>query len=162
MLSQAAQANANLEEARSLRASGCSYREVRRILGLTSSQLCHIRRALKREKASRTRLLTAKPQATDRDLPISQSVLPSGLRKILTSSGYNTLGDLADRVADSDAPGLETISGMGPHRARLVRTLLDNFGLFSGPSDLQAAVENLFPEFREVTPTEQQPGIPKP
>lgn len=161
MLSQAAQANANLEEARNLRASGRSYREVRRILGLTSSQLCLIRRALKREKAARTRLLRVKPEATDRDLPISQSVLPSGLRKILASSGYHTLGDLADRVADSDAPGLETISGMGPHRARLVRGLLDNYGLFSGPSNLQAAVEDLFPEFRDAPPAEQQPEIPK-
>jgi hypothetical protein len=152
MLSQPQQAAANLEEARDLRASGRSYREIRRMLALTTGQLGHIRRALKREKASRTRLRSTTPQATDRDLPVSQTVLPSGLRKILTSSGYRTLGDLADRLEDTDLPGLETIPGIGPHRARLVRGLLDTFGLFSGPSDLQAAVEHLFPEFRAAEP----------
>jgi len=40
--------------------------------------------------------------------------------------------------------------GIGPHRARLVRGLLDQCGLLSGPSDLQAAVERLFPEFRDT------------
>ena len=140
----------NLEHARGLRASGTSYREIGRTLGLTSSQLGHIRRTLKREKAARTRLRSTRPDATDRDLPISQSALPSGLRQRLTSSGYRTLGDLADRLADPDFPGMETLPGIGPHRARLVKALLDQFGLFSGPSDLQAAIEHLFPEFRET------------
>jgi len=152
MLTQAQQAAANLEEARSLRAAGRSYREIRHMLGITSGQLVHIRRALKREKAARTRLRSTKPQATERDLPISQSVLPSGLRKILASSGYKTLGDIADRLADPDLPGLGTIQGVGPHRAQLVRALLDNFGLFSGPSDLQANIEQLFPEFQDSPP----------
>lgn len=154
MLSQSEQSAANLEEARSLRASGRSYREIRHMLGLTSGQLGHIRRALKREKAARTRLRSTVPQATDRELPISQCVLPSGLRKILTSSGYQTLGDLAARLADSDSPSLETLSGIGPHRARLVRGLLDSLGLFEGRNNLQAAVEHLFPEFRDVSSAE--------
>jgi len=69
------------------------------------------------------------------------------LRQLLIASGYRTLGDLSDRVADPDLPGLEAISGIGPHGARLVTQLLDHFGLLPGPSDLRAAVERLFPEF---------------
>jgi len=149
MLSQPEQANLNLEQARELRAGGAAYREIGRRLALTSSQLSHIRRKLKREKAARTRLRSADPRATDRDLPVGQSVLPAGLRKRLVASGYRTLGDLADRLADPDVPGLETLPGIGPHRARLVKALLDHFGLLPGPSDLQAAVERLFPEFGE-------------
>jgi hypothetical protein len=143
----------NLEQARGLRASGCSYREIRRQLGLTPSQLGLIRRVLKREKAARTRLHSMMPDATDRDLPVSQSVLPSGLRQRLTSSGYRTLGDLADKLTDPDFPGLERMPGIGPHRARLVKGVLDHFGLLPGPSNLQAAVERLFPEFRDAPPT---------
>lgn len=147
MLSQAAQASLNLEQAHDLRAQGRSYREIRRELGITAHQLGHIRRALKREKASRTRLANVKPSATERDLPVRQSVLPSGLRQLLIASGYRTLGDLSDSVADPDLPGLEAISGIGPHRARLVTQLLDHYGLVPGPVDLRAAVEQLFPEF---------------
>lgn len=148
-MSQAEQASLNVEQARDLRASGISYRQIGRQLGLTSNQLSHVRRTLKREKASRTRLRTASPQATDRDLPVSRSVLPSGLRQRLIASGYKTFGDLADRLADSDFPGLETMPGIGPHRARLVKRLLDHYGLLPGPSDLQAEIEQLFPELRE-------------
>ena len=148
MLSQAEQAIQNLEQAREQRAAGRSYREIGRQLGLTSNQLGHIRRVLKREKGARTRLCKAQPEATDRDLPVSGSALPPGLRRRLTASGYRTLGDLADRLADPDFPGLETMPGIGPHRARLVKGVLDHFGLLPGPSDLQAAVEALFPEFR--------------
>ncbi|HEX7881888.1 MAG TPA: hypothetical protein VF499_04025 [Afipia sp.] len=147
MLSQAAQASLNLEQARDLRAQGRSYREIRRELGITTHQLGHIRRLLKREKASLTRLANGRPSATKRDLPVRQSVLPSGLRQLLIASGYRTLGDLSDRIADLDLPGLEAIAGIGPHRARLVTQLLDNHGLLPGPSDLRAAVERLFPEF---------------
>ena len=147
MLSQSAQANLNLVRARSLRADGLSYREIRRELGITPNQLGHIRRALKREKAARTRLTRSTPSATARDLPVRLSVLPSGLRQILTASGYRTLGDLADRLADPDLPGLETITGIGPHRADLIAQLLDHFDLLPGPPDLRAAVERLFPEF---------------
>jgi DNA-binding Lrp family transcriptional regulator len=147
MLSQAAQASLNLEQARDLRARGQSYREIRRELGITAHQLSHIRRALKREKASRTRLANVEPSATERDLPVRQSVLPSGLRQLLIASGCLTLGDLSDRVSDPNLPGLETISGIGPHRAGLVTQLLDHYGLLPGPADLRAAVERLFPEF---------------
>ncbi|HEX7821847.1 MAG TPA: hypothetical protein VF463_14655 [Sphingobium sp.] len=150
MLSQPEQATLNLEQARDLRASGSSYREIGRALGLTSSQLSHIRRTLKRAKAAQTRLRSKKADATDRDLPVSQTVLPSGLRQRLTASGYRTLGDLADRLADPDFPGLESMTGIGPHRARLVKGLLDHFGLLPGPSDLQAVIENLFPEFQDA------------
>jgi len=145
-MSQAEQASLNVEQARELRASGTSYREIGRRLGLTSHQLSHIRRTLKREKASRTRLRTASPQATDRDLPVSRSVLPAGLRQRLVASGYKTFGDLADRLADPDFPGLETVPGIGPHRARLVKRMLDHYGLLPGPNDLQAEIEKLFPE----------------
>lgn len=152
MLSQAEQATMNLETARDLRAAGLAYREIRRRLGLTPAQLGHIRRALKREKAGRTRLRSAQPQATDRDLPVNRSVLPLGLRRSLAASGYRTLGDLADRLADPDLPGLETIPGVGPYRARLVKGLLDHYGLLPGPADLQAAIERLFPEFADEPP----------
>lgn len=144
------QAAAHLEQARRLRGAGTPYREIGRTLGLTTSQLGTIRRTLKREKAARTRLRSAKPDATDRDLPVRQSALPAGLRQRLAESGYRTLGDLADRLDDPDAPGLETVAGIGPHRARLVRDLLDQLGLLAGRSDLQAAVERLFPEFADT------------
>jgi hypothetical protein len=48
MLSKLEQAALNLEEARELRASGSSYRQIGRKLGLTSGQLGHIRRSLRR------------------------------------------------------------------------------------------------------------------
>jgi DNA-binding CsgD family transcriptional regulator len=147
VLSLAEQASLNLEQAREMRAAGRSYREIGRQLGITSNQLSHIRRTLKREKAGRTRLRSIQPQATDRDLPISRSVLPAGLRQRLTASGYRTLGDLADRLADPDFPGLETMPGIGPHRARLVKRVLDHFRLLAGRDDLREEIERLFPEF---------------
>lgn len=146
MMSQLEQAAANLAEARSLRLVGATYRDIRHRLKLSSAQICHIRRVLKREKASRTRLRAATPQATDRDLPVSQSALPPGLRRRLTAAGYATLGHLADRLADPEFPALETLPGIGPHRARLIRELLDQFDLLPGPADLQAAVARIFPE----------------
>jgi len=150
MLSQAEQAAQNLEQARELRTAGSSYREIARALGLTANQLGHIRRTLKRAKAAATRLRTAKPNATERDLPVGQSILPSGLRRRLTAAGYRTLGDLADRLADPELPGLETLTGIGPHRVRLVKGLLDQYGLLEGSSDLQGAIEHLFPEFQHM------------
>ena len=134
------QASLSLQQARGLRASGSSRREIGRQLRLTSSQLSHIRRTLKREKAARTRHRSTTPNATDRDLPVGQSALPSGLRQRLKAARYRTLGDLADTLADPDFPGLETMPGIGPHRARPVTGMLDQFGLLPGPSDLQAAV----------------------
>jgi hypothetical protein len=104
---------------------------------------------LTRAKSAQTRLRRIKPDATERDLPIGQSVLPSGLRQRLLAAGYRTFGDLADRLADPDFPGLETLPGIGPHRARLVKGLLDHVGLLPGPSDLQAAIECIFPEFQD-------------
>ncbi|HEX8486862.1 hypothetical protein [Sphingomonas sp.] len=145
MLSQAAQ---NLEEARVLRAAGCSYRHIGRTLALTSSQLSHIRRALKREKAGFTRLRSAGSLADGRDLPVRQSALPAGLRARLVEAGLKTLGDVADRVADPDLPPLEAIAGIGPHRALLIRRLLDQLDLALGTRDLQDAVEQIFPELR--------------
>jgi hypothetical protein len=152
MPSLAEQAILNLEQARDLRSSGVSYRDIRRKLGITSAQIGHIRRTLKREKGARTRLFSAKPGATDRDLPVAQSALPAGLRKSLTSSGFRTLGDLADRISDPDFPGLETMSGIGPHRARLVKRVLDHFRLLPGSDEMQAAIEHLFPEFGDMSP----------
>lgn len=153
MLSRSEQAVLNLDLARALRAQGRTYREIRSQLGLTYAQLSHIRRALRRAKAAGTRLRGANPDATDRDLPVAQSTLPSGLRKRLTASGYRTLGDLADRLADPAFPGLETLPGIGAHRARLVEDLLRHFNLFAGPDDLQAEVERLFPELRDSPPS---------
>lgn len=150
MLSQAEQATLNLEQARDLRASGLSYREIARTLALTPSQIGRIRRVLSRAKAAQTRLHSTKPDATDRDLPVTQLALPSGLRQHLKKSGYRTLGDLAERLTDPDFPGLETLPGIGPHRARLVKGLLDHFGLLPGSDDLQAEIEALFPELKDV------------
>jgi hypothetical protein len=149
MTSQSEQVAANVAEARRLRDSGHSYREIRRQLALTQGQLGTIKRALKREKAGRTRLHKGNPHATERDLSVGASALPSGLRKQLVASGYRTLGDLADRIADRDRPGLETVPGIGPHRTRLVELLLDQFGLRAGSNELQAEIEALFPELRE-------------
>jgi len=158
VLSKAEQASLNVEQARDLRSAGMAYREIGRRLGLTSAQLGHVRRTLKREKAGRTRLRSAKPQASECDLTIGRSVLPAGLRQRLIASGYRTLGDLADRMADADFPGLETMPGIGPHRARLVKRLLDHYGLLPGPSDLQAAIEALFPELREAPSSYHENG----
>lgn len=158
MLSKVEQAALNLEQARTMRAAGTPYREIGRRLGITSGQLSLVRRTLKREKASRTRLRSAKPQATDRDLPVSQSALPAGLRRTLTAAGLRTLGDVADRIAEPGFRGLETMPGIGRHRAQLVTRLLDQFGLREGSSDLQAAIEQLFPEFAEPAPRLSAPA----
>lgn len=149
MLSRSKQAVLNLEEARALRAAGRPYRQIGRALGLSSAQLCHIRRTLAREKAAGTRLLRTTPGATDRDLPVGQSALPRGLRKQLASSGYRTLGDLADRLSDPELPGLEAMPGIGPHRADLVKRLLDQYGLLAGTDDLRGAIEALFPDLAD-------------
>jgi hypothetical protein len=149
MLTASEQAALNLEEARTLRAAGCSYRQIGRRLGLSSGQLGHIRRALKREKAAGTRLRRRTPDATDRDLPVLQSILPPGLRKQLATSGYRTLGDLADRLGDPALPGLEAMPGIGPHKAALVKRLLDHYGLLPGTDDLRSAIEALFPDLAD-------------
>lgn len=149
MLSQLEQVSANLAAARALRADAVPYREIGRRLALTSSQLAHIRRTLKREKAGQTRLRTTTPGATARDLPVNRSALPVGLRRLLTNAGYRTLGDLADRIADRDQPGIESMPGLGPVRVRLIRSVLDQFGLYPGSDDLRSEIEALFPEFRD-------------
>lgn len=150
MLSALDLAQNNLDEARQLRAEGLAYRVIARRLQLSPGQIRHIRRALKREKAGRTRLRNTRPGASDRALPISRSVLPPDLRRRLGEAGLVTLGDIADRVADPNALGLEAIKGIGPHRARRVMALLDQFGMLAGPDDLRSQVEQLFPEFRDV------------
>ncbi|WP_179043514.1 hypothetical protein [Sphingobium lactosutens] len=105
------QATLNLEEAHYLRTTGHSYRQIRQKLGLTVNQLALIKRTLKRAKAAQTRLRRIKPDATARDLPVGQSILPPDLRKRLAAAGFRTLGDLEDRLADPDLPGLETLGG---------------------------------------------------
>ncbi|RYY27551.1 MAG: hypothetical protein EOP62_05985 [Sphingomonadales bacterium] len=147
MLSPSQLATFNLEEARALRAAGRSYRQIGRTLGLSSAQLGHIRRGLKREKAAGTRLRARMPGASDRELPVSQSILPPALRATLVRAGYRTLGDLADRLADPDRPGFEALPGIGTHRATLVRRLLDHYGLLPAVDDLKSAVELIFPEY---------------
>jgi hypothetical protein len=149
MFSRSHLATSHLEDARQLRVSGRSYRQIRRELDLSPAQLGAIRRALKREKAATTRLRAKLPAATDRDFPVGQSILPLGLRKILMTAGYQTLGDLADRVSDPAQPGLETLAGIGPHRAILVRRLLDQYDLLPATDDLRAAVEQVFPDFSD-------------
>lgn len=149
MLSRSQLATLNLEEARTLRASGHSYRQIKRRLELSPAQIGAIRKTLSREKAGNTRLLRTMPGATDRDRPVSQSILPPGLRKLLVAAGYRTLGDLADRVGDESLAGLEAMPGIGPHRAALVKRLLDHHGLLPGADDLQQAIEALFPDLAE-------------
>lgn len=149
MLSRAEQATVNLEDARRLRADGATYRAIRRQLGITAAQLGLIRRTLKREKAGATRLRGQNPAASDRDLRIARSALPAGLRKRLIAAGHVTLGDLADRLADPALPDLQALDGIGPHKAALVRRLLDQFGLLAGSDDLRADVEALFPDLAD-------------
>jgi len=146
MPSKAEQASFNIEHARDLRTAGLSYREIRRELAISPAQLSHIRRALKREKGARTRLINKTPDATSRDIPVRQTILSAGLRDRLVASGFRTLGDIADKLADPEFAGLGTISGIGPHRSRMVRALLDYHELLPGSDDLQASVEKLFPE----------------
>ncbi|MEG3177597.1 hypothetical protein U1872_15255 [Sphingomonas sp. RB3P16] len=148
MLSTLEQVAINLDSARALRAAGTPYRQIGRQLGLTSGQLGHIRRTLKREKAGLTRLRSTHGDVSMRELSVNRSALPIGLRHGLTASGYRTLGDLADRIADPDLPGFEAMPGIGPYRARLIKNLLDQFGLLAGSADLQAEIEALFPELR--------------
>ncbi len=147
MLTPSEQAMLNVEEARALRAAGCSYRQIGRQLKLSTGQLGHVRRVLKREKAGRTRLRRTTPDATDRELPVMQSALPPGLRRQLKAAGHVTLGDVADRLNDPDLAGLETMAGIGPYKAGLVKRLLDHHGLLAGSDDLRSAVERLFPDF---------------
>jgi hypothetical protein len=149
MMSQSEQVASNVADARTLRDAGHTYRQIGRQLGLTSAQLGLVKRTLKREKAGRTRLRNRNAGAGDRDLTIGHSVLPKGLRHLLVKAGYRTLGDLADRINDADRPLLETMPGIGPHRARLVRDLLGHFGLLEGASDLQVEIERLFPDLRD-------------
>lgn len=142
------QANRDLDAARDLRSAGTPYREIRRRLGLSVGQLGRIRRALKRERGGLTRLRSTSG-ATDRDLPISRSALPSGLRSLLGAAGISTLGDLADRFDERGLAGLNAIPGVGPHRARLMTDLLARYDLWPGGEDLRAEIERLFPELAE-------------
>jgi hypothetical protein len=146
MLSKADQAASNLDHARDLRANGLSYRDIRRQLAISPAQLAHIRRALKREKSARTRMLNQNPLATARDIPLRQTALPLGLRTSLVAAGVTTLGHLSDKLADEPFSGLLSIPGIGPHKARLVLALLERHDLASPSGDLQRMVEHLFPD----------------
>jgi hypothetical protein len=146
MLSRVDQAHLNMQQARELRAAGITYREIARRLLLTSNQLRLIRKALSRSKAAQSRLHAADPHGTSHDLPIGRSILPSGLRERLREAGYRTLGDIAKSLEDPGFPGLETLPGIGPHRANMVRDLLAHFDLLAGPDDLRAKVEAIFPD----------------
>lgn len=150
MISIAQQARANLEQARELRAVGRTYRQIRRQLGLTSSQICRIRRTLKREKAALTRLRLARPKATPRELTVGACDLPPALRRLLAAADFKTLGDVADRMADPELPRLETMPGIGPARATMIRAMLERLALLEGPPDLRAEVEAIFPELRHT------------
>jgi hypothetical protein len=143
------QAAMNLDQARHLRATGLSYAQIRQTLGLSASQIALIRRRLKRTKAAETRLRRKEPAMTARDLPIGQCILPPDLRKRLTAAGFRTLGDLEARLADPALPGLETLPAIGPHRVGLIRRMLEHFDLLPGCDDLKAAIEDIFPEFRD-------------
>lgn len=99
-----------------------------------------------------------KPTMTARDLPIGQCILPPDLRKRLTAAGFRTLGDLAARLADPVLPGLETLPAIGPHRVRLIMRMLEHFDLLPGRDDLKAAIEDLFPEFRDDAATSLVPA----
>lgn len=148
MLNKLQQARANLDAARRLREAGRTYRQIRRQLGLTPAQIQRIKRELAREKGAVTRLRQRRPTAEPRDFTVNACSLPPGVRQLLIAAGYRTLGDLADRLADPDLPGLEAIAGIGPTKAEMVHHLLDRHGLLPGPSDLQSKVEALFPEWR--------------
>lgn len=147
MLSRPEQATCNLEDARDLRMAGHSYARIRQKLGLSASQISLIRRTLKRAKAAQTRLLKIRPDATVRDLPIGQSILPADLRKRLIAAGFHTLGDLTQRLADPCLPGLETLPAIGPYRVQLIKRMLAHFDLLPEANDLKAAIEALFPEW---------------
>lgn len=155
MLSPSQLATLNVEEARALRAAGRSYRQIGRLLGLSSGRLGHVRRTLKREKAAMTRLRSRAPDATDRDLPVGQSILPPGLRKSLVAAGYRTLGDLADRLADPDRPGFQAVPGIGAHKAEQIRRLLDHYGLLPPVDDLRAAIALIFPDLGPSSPPDE-------
>jgi hypothetical protein len=148
MLNKLQQASANLGQARQMRAAGHSYREIGRHLGLTPAQLCRIRKVLKQEKGAATRQRQLRPDTGPRDLTVNASDLPPALRRLLMTAGYRTLGDLADRLADPELPGVETIQGIGPGRAEMIRRLLDRHGLLLRRGDLKSKVEALFPELR--------------
>lgn len=153
MLSALDLAQDNLDEARRLRAAGIAYRVIARRLRLSPSQTAHIKRNLKREKAARTRLRNARPDADDRGLPVSQAALPPELRQLLQKAGYVTLGDIAESLSDPDRPPLRTLLGIGPHRERRVQSLLDQLGMLpERPSDLRSQIEQLFPEFSDAHP----------
>lgn len=149
MLSRADQAHLNMQQARELRATGVAYREIAQRLALTSNQMRLIRKALSRSKAAQSRLHAANPHATSHDLPISRSILPSGLRQRLKEAGYRTLGDIAQSLDDPGFSGLETLSGIGPYRAKMVWDLLAHFGLLAGSDDLRAEVEAIFPDLED-------------
>lgn len=81
-----------------------------------------------------------------------QAGLPVGLRQTLKKASFHTLGDVADSLADPDFAGLENLPGIGPHRAQLIKRLLELSDLLPEQGDLQSAIEALFPEFQHSAP----------
>ena len=61
------------------------------------------------------------------------------LRGVALRERQVRLQHLVVELDGPELPGLETLPGIGPHRARLVKTLLDHFGL---PTALRAYVES--------------------
>ena len=110
MISIAQQARANLERARELRAAGRTYRQIRRQLGLTSSQICRIRRTLKREKAGLTRLSLLNPKATPHELSVGACELPPALCHAAADHGRllaDTLFGIEDEAGDLLQAGID-------------------------------------------------------
>jgi hypothetical protein len=139
-----------LAQARALRDAGRSYRQIRRALALTRGQGAWLKKRLIRERrlaGQLQRQLDAAPAAA---LPVRRSGLPPQLRARLIGAGYQTLGDIADAIADPDRPGPAAVGGIGPVALARIAALLASVGLGTAAGgDLQASVEALFPEMRD-------------
>lgn len=140
----------NLAHARALRDEGRSYRQIRRALALTRGQGAWLKKRLVRERRLAGQLQRELAVAPAAALPVRRSGLPPQLRARLIGAGYQTLGDIADAIADPDRPGPAAVSGIGPVALARITALLASVGLgTAADGDLQASVEALFPEMRD-------------